>query len=224
MNNYKKIILFFFFSIAFSANAQDNYVIEVHGTETNNEHDIVFQLHACYVFNGVNNSSYGTVPSNHLWCSALEFSHWFSNHFESSVVAYYAIGDNNRTNYTATHFHNLLILPKKYKLPFGLGVVADLGFQNKNYFADGITLEVAPIIDKQFSKLYASVNFSFVKSFDGYNKNQSLSFSPSFKINYLIQNKFAPGIEYYSGLGTLNNIGPLNQQQHQVFLHLMDLI
>ena len=216
-----KIILIFFLLIEiFSVKAQDNYVIEVHGTEPNIEHDIVFQLHGCYVLNGVSNTSYGTVPWQHLWCSALEFSHWFSNNFESSIVAYYAIGDNNRTNYTATHLHNLLILPKRYKLPFGVGVVADLGFQNKNYFADGVTLEVAPIVDKQFSKLYAAINFSFVKSFDGYNKNQSVSFSPSFKVNYLIHNKVAPGIEYYSGLGTINNIGPLNQQQHQVFVTL----
>ena len=217
----KLFIVFFLFPV--NVFAQDNYVIEVHGTQPNIRHDVIPQLHSAYVLNGSREAKDGVVPSNHLFYSALETSHWFSNWYESSIVFYFAAGDDNRTGFVGTHFHNLFLLPKKYQLPggIGLGLVVDLGFQKQQYNADDATLELTPVIDKQFKRLYMSLNIGFVKSLHGLNAEDGFFFSPVYKMNYSIKNShLAPGIEYFGTLGALNNIDPIQSQQHQLFITL----
>jgi len=215
-----KKLLMLLFLLPLKLFAQDNFVIEIHGTPPNIKHDIITELHSAYVLDGSKTSIDGVVPSNHLFYSALETSHWFSGWYESSVVFYYAAGDDNRTGYAGTHLHNLLLLPKQYKLPgdIGLGLVVDLGFQERKYYSDNTTLELTPVIDKQFNRLYMSLNTGFVKSLDGVNAESGFIFSPAYKVNYLVDNKhLALGIEYYGTLGPLGSFSYVQQQQHQLF-------
>ncbi|MGZ4118734.1 MAG: hypothetical protein ACXVPY_14700, partial [Bacteroidia bacterium] len=199
MKSIRTIYYILFFICSLKCVAQDNYVIEIHGTQPNNKHDIITQLHSAYVFNGSKKVEDGVIPSNHVFYSALEISHWFTDWYESSAVFYSAVGDSNRTGFVGLHSHNLLLLPKKYHLPgnIGLGLVADVGYQKRKYFTDDVTLELTPVIDEQLKKLYMSINLGFVKSLHGSNANQNFSFSPVFKMNYLIVPHFALGIEYY---------------------------
>ncbi|MBN8850727.1 MAG: hypothetical protein BGO55_30510 [Sphingobacteriales bacterium 50-39] len=134
--HFRNIFLLHVLAASVSAEAQDNYVIEVHGTQSNIRHDITLQIHSAFVFKGPKKFQKEVVSREHLSTSALEFSHWFSDWWESALMLYWAVGDNNRSDIAGAHFHNLILLPPKYRLPgnIGLGLVVDGGFLNKKFF------------------------------------------------------------------------------------------
>jgi hypothetical protein len=94
----------------------------------------------------------------------------------------------------------------------------EAGYQKREFSEDDWSLEIRPIVDKQWGKYYVSFNPTFEKSFHGINKNTGYVFSPNLKASYNITNIIAGGFEYYGALGTLNQFDPYQNQQHQLFL------
>ena len=48
--------------------------------------------------------------------------------------------------------------PSKWNLPVGISLSAEVGYQSANYSTETWSLELRPIIDKQWEKLYLSFN------------------------------------------------------------------
>ncbi|MEO7045414.1 MAG: hypothetical protein ABI091_08940, partial [Ferruginibacter sp.] len=86
------------------------------------------------------------------------------------------------------------------------------------YSEDTWTIEIRPIIDKQWSQLYLSFNPTFDRSLKGLNTGDGFVFSPNFKASYAVTKAFIPGFEYYGSIGPLNNIYKWDDQQEQLFL------
>ena len=180
----------------------------------------MFELHSNFTFDGSKQIGNGVLPTNRILHETIEITHGFTDWMEVGFYFFNAIGDDKRTNYVGSHIRPRVMLPEKYKFPVGLSLSAEAGFQKRSYSEDEFGLELRPIIDKKFNKLYLSFNPAFDKSFKGFNASSGFSFSPNFKISYDVCKVFSPGIEYYGSLGVLNNLPPTNQQQHQIFLNL----
>jgi hypothetical protein len=99
----------------------------------------------------------------------------------------------------------------------GLSLSAEFGYQQRRFSTDTWTLELRPIIDKQWGPWYLSFNPALGLSLQGENAGRGLDFNPSLKISYDFTKKIAGGIEYYGSLGPLRGFDPLQQQQHQLF-------
>ena len=215
----KTFVVFFFLSCSFSfVSGQENYEIQVYGSETVAKKHTMVELHSNFTFDGEKNKMDGVLPTNHVFHETIEITHGFTSFFEVGFYIFNTIGNENRTNYVGSHIRPRVMVPKAWNWPVGVSLSLEGGYQKRAYSEDDWSLEIRPIIDKQIGKLYLSFNPTFDKSFHGINKNIGYVFSPNVKAAYNITKVVATGIEYYGALGTLNNFEPIQSQQHQLFL------
>jgi hypothetical protein len=198
--------------------AQDNYEIQVYGSETVAKKSTMVELHSNFTFDGQPRTENGVLPTQHILHETVEITHGFTDWFEIGFYFFNAVGDNGRTTYVGSHIRPRIAVPASWHWPVGLSVSTEIGYQKRQYSEDEWTQEIRPIIDKQLGNLYLSLNPSFDISYHGLNINQGLVFSPNVKAGYNISPLIAPGLEYYGSLGPLNRFFPASQQQQQLFL------
>jgi hypothetical protein len=214
----KKAFLFFAFLLLWSVcSAQDNYEIQVYGSETVAKHATMVELHSNFTFDGQKQTENGVLPTNHILHETIEITHGFTDFFEVGFYIFNAIGNDNRTTYVGSHIRPRVMVPKKWNWPVGVSLSMEGGYQKREYSEDDWSLEIRPIVDKQIGNLYVSLNPTFDKSFHGLNKNEGYVFSPNVKAAYNITKIIAAGFEYYGSIGPLNNFPPAQSQQHQLF-------
>ena len=202
----------------FSALAQDNYEIQVYGSQTQAKKTAIFELHSNFTFDGERNIVNGVRPSYRSLHETLEITAGITNNFE---IGFYLF-----TNYTApygyqfvgTHIRPRIMAPEKWKLPVGLSLSTEVGYQRSQYAEDDWSLEIRPIIDKQWGKLYASFNPTLAVSLQRDENHSAPGFEPNLKLSYQFFSKASLGFEYYGSLGPLNQFKKSSEQGHALFL------
>src|SRR5450631_153533 len=218
-NIRSRFYLFFILLVFFiRSSGQDNYEIQIYGSETVAKHSTIVELHSNFTFDGQKELQNGVLPTNHVFHETIEITHGFTNFFEVGFYFFNAIGSGTKTNYVGSHIRPRVMVPKSWNWPVGASLSMEAGYQKREYSEDDWTLEIRPIVDKQMGKLYVSLNPTFDKSFHGLNQNEGFVFSPNVKASYNITKIVAAGFEYYGSIGPLNNFPPLQSQQHQLFI------
>lgn len=214
-----KIILFFLLLACCNESfAQENYEIQVYGSQTVEKNSTMLELHSNYTFSGQQTVVDGVLPTHHVLHETIEITHGFTNWFETGFYFFNTIGSDNRTAYVGSHIRPRVMVPESWKWPVGISLSAEAGYQKRDYSADDWTLELRPIIDKTWKKVYIAFNPVFDRSFHGLNQNSGFSFSPNVKASYQFTKPFALGFEYYGTVGNITQPDPYSQQQHQLFL------
>ena len=218
MKNAKSflMLLILLYSSA-SVFAQDNYEIQVYGSQTVQKHTTMLELHSNFTFNGSKQTTNGVLPTNHVFHETIEITHGFTEWFEVGFYFFNTIGNQHRTTYVGSHIRPRVMLPEKYHFPVGLSLSTEFGYQKREYSEDDWSIEVRPIIDKTIGGLYVSLNPVLEIALHGLNAGQAPAFSPNVKMNYAITKIISPGLEYYGGLGPLNRFDSPPDQEHQLF-------
>jgi len=211
-------LLLIFVCNSFLLSAQDNYEIQVYGSQTQEKNSTIFELHSNYTFDGGKQVVDGVIPSNHSLHETLEITQGITNNFE--------IGAYMFTNYTpgygykiiGTHIRPRIMAPEKWKLPVGLSLSAEIGYQDSAYSNQTWSIEVRPIIDKQWQKLYVSFNPTFGIALKSAYTNSTPSFEPNIKAAYNFFKNLALGIEYYGEIGPVNALESFPQQNDAIFI------
>ena len=204
-------------AMPFWGDAQENYEIQVYGSQTVANHNTMVELHSNFTFNGQQQAENGVLPTNHVFHETIEITHGWTTWFETGFYIFNAIGDDHRTTYVGSHIRPRVMAPASWGWPVGVSLSLEAGYQKREYSEDDWTLEIRPIVDKQLGKLYLSVNPTFDKAFHGPDKAMGYVFSPNVKAAYNITKTVAAGVEYYGSLGPLNNFQPYQSQQQQLF-------
>jgi len=205
-----------------TAFAQDNYEIQVYGTDLVAPKATMAELHSNYTFIGSKDKVNGVLPSNHVFHETVEITHGFNQWLEVGFYFFNSIGSDGCTNYVGSHIRPRIAVPLKYNWPVGVSLSTEVGFQNSQFSEDTWTLEIRPIIDKQWNHLYFSFNPTFEKALKGLNSQEGFIFSPNIKASYSVIKPIIPGLEYYGSIGPLNHIYSGSKRQQQLFL-AMDL-
>ncbi len=214
-----RLLLFILFNLIItSANAQDNYEIQVYGSESVGKGRTMVELHSNFNFKGTNLLENGEYSSEHTFHETIEITHGITRCFELGLYLFNSIGDKNRTGFVGSHLRPRITAPEKWKLPVGLSLSFEFGFQKAEYSANTATLEMRPIIDKKWKAFYISFNPVLEKSFKGPDESNGLDFSPNIKACYDINKKIALGLEYYGGMGRVLELSALKDGQHQLFV------
>ncbi len=214
-----KWIVFTFLCIAWVqiVMAQDNYEIQVYSSQTQPKYSTIFELHSNFTLNGEPNIVKGVLPSNHALHETIEITQGITDNFE---IGYYLF-----TNYTSgygykiigTHIRPRIMAPSNWNLPVGVSLSAEIGYQDQNYSPDTWNVELRPIIDKQWNKFYACINPTLGFSLKGVDKSSIPVFEPNIKLSYSFFKTAALGIEYYGGMGQINEFNPSPEQSHALF-------
>lgn len=201
-----------------SSKAQDNYEIQVYASPTQAKGSTMFELHSNYTFNGSTQIVNGVLPSNHSLHETLEITTGITSIFETGVYLF--------TNYTpgygyqivGMHLRPRVMAPADWGIPFGLSLSMEIGYQKPAYADDEWSLEIRPIIDRQWGKFYASLNPTFGVSLKSDYNNSVPTFEPNVKLSYAILKNAAFGIEYYGDMGPVTNFDQGKQQNHALFI------
>lgn len=213
----KKILFVCFCSIASASFAQDNYEIQVYGSQTQAKHSSIFELHSNFTFLGERDIVKGVRPSNHALHETIEVTTGITNNFELGVYLFMNYTEAYGYKVIGYHLRPRIMVPKEWNLPVGLSLSLEAGYQDQHYSPDLWNLEIRPIIDKQWNKLYLSFNPTMGISLSGVDHDSRPEFEPNFKASYNFFKKASLGFEYYGSLGALNHFERPADQSHALF-------
>ncbi|WP_288096219.1 hypothetical protein [Hydrotalea sp.] len=207
-----------FIYISFFSYAQDNYEIQVYGSQTQPKGSAMFELHSNFTFNGEKAIIDGVRPSNHALHETLEITNGITDNFELGFYLF--------TNYTSqygyqiigSHIRPRIMAPLSWHLPVGLSLSTEFGYQSKYYSPDTWSIEIRPIVDKQWKNLYVSFNPTVGVALKGIDQHKAPDFEPNVKVAYQFFKNTDFGFEYYGSVGPINNFEQLPQENHALFL------
>jgi hypothetical protein len=107
-------------------------------------------------------------------------------------------------------------VPESWGLPLLLGLVTEFSFQQTVYEPNSRRVEVRPILEKSFGKFQFDFNPVFERALHGPDTATGWHFEPAARLAYNPEARFSPALEYYSSLGSLPQLSPLDRQFHQI--------
>ena len=197
--------------------AQDNYEIQVYGSELVEPGHTMVELHSNFTIDGSKRIDDGVYPTNHTAHETVEITHGFNDWFECGFYIFTSISEGQHWQWVGDHIRPRVAIPKKWNWPVGLSVSNEIGYQRRQYSADTWTWEIRPIVDQTVGRWYWSINPTLDRSFHGRGVNEGVVFSPNFKFSYDFTPKIAGGLEYYGSVGPATGFDALSEQQHQIF-------
>jgi hypothetical protein len=202
--------------------AQGNYEVQVYGSDTVPRGSTMFEFHANYTAQGSRTTDDGTRPTNHQFHGTWEITHGWNGWFETGFYIFTSAGHGAGWEYVGSHIRPRVRAPDSWRLPVGLSLSAEFGYQRPLYSPDTWTLELRPIVDKQWGRAYVSFNPTIDRAFHGPSVAEGVVFSPNFKATYGFFKRVSFGLEYYGSLGRIPDFAPLREQQ-QMFIPVMDV-
>ena len=201
---------------ALTAHAQDNYEIQVYGSETVPAGNTMVELHSNFTIEGENNKVDKVLPTRHALHETLEITHGFTPWFETGFYVFSSIQPHRGWEWVGDHIRPRVAVPADWKWPVGLSLSTEVGYQQRKYSVETWNWELRPIIDKQWGRWYFGVNPAFEKSLRGGNTSEDWVFAPSAKISYEATKLVSLGVEYYASFGQITRFENSSDQEHQI--------
>src|ERR1700709_1063996 len=101
----KKIyLLVFLFLLFVKLKAQNNYEIQVYGSDLVAPGRTMFELHSNNTLSGTKTTDeFGMLPTNHVQHETIEITHGWTPWFETGFYIFNSIGSDGRTAYVGSH-------------------------------------------------------------------------------------------------------------------------
>jgi hypothetical protein len=196
---------------------QDSYEIQVYGSETVAPGRTMVELHSNFTADGTTSTVNGVLPTEHAFHETLEITEGFTSWFETGFYVFSSIQPYEGWQWVGDHLRPRVRVPEDWHWPVGLSLSCEFGYQQPAYSEDTWSLELRPIIDKQWGRWYVALNPAFEKSLQGLNAGLGWGFSPSAKIGFEVTKLVAVGVEYYASLGPVGHFDSWSEQQQQIF-------
>jgi len=202
---------------AAQAAAQGNFEIQVYGSETVAPGTTMVELHSNSAIRGTTRTEDGIRPTQYAVHETLEVTHGWTPWFETGFYLFTSIQPDEGWEWVGSHIRPRVRVPEDWHWPVGLGLSVEVGYQRRVYSTDTWTMEIRPIIDKQIGPWYFAFNPVLDQSLKGPGTKTGVEFSPNAKVAVDLTKVVSPGIEYYGGIGPLDNFNATRHQQHLLF-------
>ncbi|HEY6370337.1 MAG TPA: hypothetical protein VIX37_07140 [Candidatus Sulfotelmatobacter sp.] len=199
------------------ARSQDNYEIQVYGSDTVPPQTTMVEIHSNFTVDGSKTVQDGMLPTNHAEHETLELTQGITDWSEVGFYVFTSIQPGEGWQWVGHHIRPRVRAPEKWHWPVGVSLSLEFGYQRAAYSPDTWTLEIRPIVDKKIGPWYLAFNPAMDRSFHGPSVNQGVTFSPAAKFSYDFTKKIAGGLEYYGSYGSLAGFDALRNQQQQIF-------
>jgi len=204
------------FMTAYAA-AQDNYEIQVYGSDMVPRGNTMVELHSNFTVDGSKTVVDGVLPTEHAEHETVEITQGITPWFETGFYVFTSIQSDGGWQWVGDHIRPRFRIPESWHWPVGVSLSNEIGYQRHAFSADTWTWEIRPIIDKKLGRWYLDFNPTLDRSWHGPSVNEGVEFSPNFKFSYDFTKRIAGGLEYYASYGPLTNFDPLRQQEQQFF-------
>ncbi len=206
-----------------AAQGQDNYEIQVYGSDTVPPRTTMLELHTNFTADGSravpgsNLASDGTYPTNHAQHETIEITQGLTDWSEVGFYIFTSSRSGQGIQWVGDHIRPRVRVPDSWHWPVGVSLSTEIGYQRRVFSTDTWTWEIRPIIDKQIGRWYFTVNPALERSFHGTSVNQGVAFSPDAKFSYDFNKYISGGLEYYGAFGKIGDFLDLHNQQQQFF-------
>jgi len=195
--------------------AQGNYEVQVYGSELTPKGVTMVELHSNFTAKGFKGSD-GLYATYHAQHETVEITHGFNEWFECGFYVFMTIQPGGNFMWVGDHIRPRITVPERYKLPVGISLSQEIGYQRPGFDPNTWTWELRPIVDKQLGKLYMALNPVFDRSLHGPDQDKGWGFSPNVKFSYDVVKRVAAGVEYYGAYGPWKSWDPVPQQSHMI--------
>jgi hypothetical protein len=199
------------------AGAQDNYEIQVYGSDTVAPQSTMVEIHSNFTVDGSKTTQDGMFPTNHAEHETLELTQGVTDWAEVGFYVFSSIQADGSWQWVGDHIRPRVRAPESWRWPVGVSLSTEFGYQRPGFSPDTWTWEIRPIVDKKIGRWYFAFNPALDRSFHGPSVNKGVEFSPNVKFSYDFTKKIAGGLEYYASYGSLSGFDPLRDQQQQFF-------
>lgn len=203
-----------------TALAQDNYEIQVYGSETVAPATTMFELHSNFTWDGRRQVVDGLWPTQDAEHETLEITHGFTPWFETGFYIFTYARDGNGWQWAGDHIRPRVRIPESWGWPVGVSLSTEVGYQRPQVSQDTWTWEIRPIIDKTLGRWYMSVNPALERAWVGPDVTKGIEFAPAATVGYDLTRKVNLAVEYYGSWGQIHSFtsfDPYYDQQHQLF-------
>ena len=222
-NLFKTTILVLFACAARLAVAQDNYEIQVYGSDTIPPKTTMFELHSNFTIDGskpLPGSVYAAnqlYPTNHALHETIEITQGITSWSEVGFYIFTSSRSGQGVQWVGDHIRPRVRVPDSWHWPVGVSLSTEIGYQRRDFSTDTWTWEIRPIVDKQIGRWYFAVNPALERSFHGQSVSEGVGFAPSAKFSYDFNKYISGGLEYYADYGGLRDIYSFHDQEQQFF-------
>ena len=200
-----------------AAVAQDNYEIQVYGSDMVAPAHTMVELHSNFTVDGSKTTLDGTLPTNHAVHETIEITQGLTTWFETGFYIFTSIQPDGHWYWVGDHIRPRFRIPESWHWPVGVSLSNEIGYQRREFSPDTWTWEIRPIVDRQLGRWYLTFNPTLDRSWHGPGVNRGVEFSPNAKFSYNFTKRIAGGLEYYAAYGPLTGFDPLHEQQQQIF-------
>lgn len=199
------------------AAGQSNFEIQVYGSDTVPRGTTMVELHSNVAAEGSRRTIDRVLRTQGAFHETLEITQGITSWFETGFYVFTSIQPDTTWEWVGDHIRPRVRAPESWHLPVGLSLSSELGYQRRAFSADTWTVELRPIIDKQWGPWYVSINPALDRAIEGESVKKGFEFSPAAKVSYSVTPKVAIGLEYYGALGPVTRFDRAHDQQHQLF-------
>lgn len=163
MDSLRPVVPTFFFFVAFTlcgtfACAQDNYEIQVYGSETVAPRSTMVEIHSNFTVDGSKTVIDGMLPTNHAEHETLELTQGINDWAEVGFYVFTSIQPDSGWQWVGDHIRPRVRAPESWHWPVGVSISNEIGYQRAAFSPDTWTWEIRPIVDKTIGPWY----FSFI--------------------------------------------------------------
>jgi hypothetical protein len=205
------------FAFASAASAQDNYEIQVYGSDLVAPHATMVEVHSNFAVEGRKTVDAGVLATNHALHETLEVTHGFDEWFETGFYLFTSARAGQGYDIIGSHVRPRFSIPERYHLPVGISISQEIGYQRREYSAATWSYELRPIVDQKIGRWYWSVNPALERALKGDGTKEGFEFGPNVMVTYDFTRKISGGLEYYGGFGPLSDLQPFRDGEQQLF-------
>jgi len=177
------------------AAGQNNFEIQVYGSETVAPGTTMVELHSNVAAEG----SPRTVVHE-----TLDITQGITSWFETGFSVFTSIQPDTTWEWVGNHIRPRGRAPESWHLPIGVSLSSELGYQGRAFSVDTWTLELRPIIDKQWGRGRLDQPGAG-PGHPGRKREEGLRVLPRRQDSYNVTPKVAIGLEYYGALGSVTH-------------------
>jgi hypothetical protein len=164
---------------------------------------------------GGDGTAEGTFPSQGMWYNAYEVTYGLTDRIE--VAAYLTMAEPSGRPYQWAG-DKLRLRGRLFDedvLPVNLGWYAEMEWHKTPDFDDASKeFELRPIAEKDVGAFSVLANPKFEKVLSGAGRDQGVEFGYVAGVYYRSTRALSPGLEFYGGMGLLDQTEPSSEQQH----------
>lgn len=196
--------------------AQENYEIQVYGSETMAAGHTIFELHSNWTGTGSKTLNGTVLPTHHALHETIEITHGFNDWFEVGWYIFTAVPSSGGWNWVGDHIRPRVRAPLSWNWPVGVSLSMEAGYQREEFSEDTWSIEIRPIVDKEFGRLYVSLNPTMELPLKNASGDRALQFAPNAAVSFDVTEQINVSLEYYGALGPVKGFLPASQQEHML--------